>query len=86
MNSYSVACTGASLVAAPINTGRKSLHVQNQSVSAPLWVQFGRAATQDGYSVLVRPDSDAVWETPACPTEALHVNGPVGVIATIFEQ
>lgn len=85
MNGYSRVCTGASVTAAPINTGRKHLVLQNQSPVSSYWVGFGTLATQDGFSLEVAPQSELVFTAPDCPTERIEVNGPSGVIATIME-
>jgi hypothetical protein len=86
MNSYSIACTGASQVAAPINTGRKALVLQNQDASRTFHVAWGRPATQDNYTLAIAPGLLRSYSAEACPTEAIHVNGPAGLVATIEEQ
>jgi hypothetical protein len=86
VNRYSVACTGASQVAVPVNTGRKVLTLQNQDGARTFWVAFGRPATQDNYSVAIPPGLLYSYTAEACPTEEIRVNGPAGLVATIHEQ
>jgi hypothetical protein len=73
-------------VAAPINTGRRVLELQNQDASRTFWVSWDRPATQDNYCTAIPPGLLRTYTGDACPTEAVIINGPAGLVATIHEK
>lgn len=87
MNCYSLVCTGASLTAAPINTGRRALLVQNQDRAATVWLAFGMLALMGGpTSLALAPQESVALTEDAAPTERIEVLGPVGARVGVWEQ
>lgn len=86
MNTYSVLCTGASQLAAPINTDRKALVVQNQDRASTVWVGFGQPASATNGAIAVGPQEAFAMTAESAPTQRIEVFGPAGARVGVWEQ